>query len=516
RPANFAQPTYLSPASDERSQRQMSITNPGQYSPPETSASIAPPEEQPPSVQQPATSSLSTAPGLSSTVGRDANVQPVSAQRQVPLVETTKPTPAANANDMSTSAATEQVAVTSTTAIQSTAVSSTPTPTSPQRNPTNVQEQRPSAHASRVHQILGKLGLSKLASKSTMPSISEEASEDAETEAFLAKYKSAPRRDLPKSQTKPTLPSPEPTQTKGNASRSLMDDIMAGFGRSMISKSSQKQVSAAAQAATRPRPPSTNAPNTPATVPSTHNRSLPLVAGRQTGPNPTRPSLVVGTSRYVVASPTGRAPATVPTTGKVPSTPPAVLPTQKASIPLVAGRKTGPKLHLPSSVVGPGRQVAASPSSGAPSTVSATGKVNGPSGTISTQAGTPSDSGPQGTTDEPSDGAMDGVESGRRAVKGSRRVARAMARMGVTWQTVQQKAQHTQAALDVAQINAAASTTAGSLERDIEELRSREWHAAQPSPPPEAIPYIRIDEEPFEGDENDDYAVIDWILRRED
>ncbi|KAG8937396.1 hypothetical protein FRC00_006182 [Tulasnella sp. 408] len=111
---------------------------------------------------------------------------------------------------------------------------------------------------------------------------------------------------------------------------------------------------------------------------------------------------------------------------------------------------------------------------------------------------------------------MDGVESGRRALKGSRRVARAMARMGLTWQTVQQKAQETQAALDLAQINAAASTTASSLERDIEEVRSREWHAAQPPPPPEAIPYISLDEEPFEGDENDDYAVIDWILRRED
>ncbi|KIO17634.1 hypothetical protein M407DRAFT_32675, partial [Tulasnella calospora MUT 4182] len=211
------------------------------------------------------------------------------------------------------------------------------------------------------------------------------------------------------------------------------------------------------------------------------------------------------------ASPSGRAPSTVSATDKVPSTSPT-------SLPVPAGRQPGPKPTPLFSVVRTGRQAAASPSSRAPSTLSATDIVNGPPGSIPTQAETPSEAGPHVSNHEIPEAAMDGVESRRRAIQGSRRVARAMAKTKVTWQMVQQKARQTQAALEAAQLNAAASNPPSSLQS--EELRlSQQWHVAQPPPPPEAMAYININEEEYEGageeydgDPDDIDAQTAWAL----
>ncbi|KIO32164.1 hypothetical protein M407DRAFT_18968 [Tulasnella calospora MUT 4182] len=143
------------------------------------------------------------------------------------------------------------------------------------------------------------------ASKSTKPSISDEASEESEAEVFLAKVASRPSRDPPQSQKKPSPPPPssEPKQTKGIASRLLMDDIMAGFGRSTIPRSSQKQVPAASP----PLSAALNAFGTSPTAQSTHHRSLIVIAGRKPATKPTAPASVVGTGRQVAASPSSRA-----------------------------------------------------------------------------------------------------------------------------------------------------------------------------------------------------------------
>ncbi|KAG8913944.1 hypothetical protein FRC01_004298 [Tulasnella sp. 417] len=334
-----------------------------------------------------------------------------STQRQAPLVQSA-PTSNANANSNSTVA--EQVTVPWTSATRSTAGPSTRTSTSPATNSTATQEQVRNAHASRVHQVLGKLGLSNPASKSTTPARTEE-SEEAEAAALIAHLNSTARRNPPESHKKPLLlrPPSEPKATKGSASRSLMDDIMAGFGR------------------------------------STNSRSSPSV---------------VGAGRQVAAWPSGRAPSTTLTTPNVLGLSPAIPSTPNTSLPVVAGRQPGPQPTQPSPA-GTSRQVAACPFGRAPSTVSGAGNVNGLS-----------------------EDAMDGVESGARVVKGSRRVER-LAKMGVNWQGVQQQAQQTQSALDMARSNAAALA---SRELNAEELRSasERWHAAQPPPPPEALPYI--------------------------
>ncbi|KAG8931784.1 hypothetical protein FRC01_000813 [Tulasnella sp. 417] len=193
-------------------------------------------------------------------------------------------------------------------------------------------------------------------------------------------------------------------------------------------------------------------------------------------------SSVVETSRQVAAWPSGRAPSTTSTTPKTLSASPAILSTTNGPLPFVAGGQTGPNLTGPSSVVGPSRQVAASPSGRAPSTASAAGKVNGSPGRIVIQAGAPSEAVPHGPSCEPSGGAMDGVESGPRAIRGSRRVDR-LTKMGLGWQVVQQQAQQAQAA---------ALAPTSSRELNERELRaaSERWHAAQPPPPPEALPYI--------------------------
>ncbi|KAG8916938.1 hypothetical protein FRC01_002771 [Tulasnella sp. 417] len=191
---------------------------------------------------------------------------------------------------------------------------------------------------------------------------------------------------------------------------------------------------------------------------ATRSTARPSTATQTSPPTNSRSSpSVVGAGRQVAAWPSGRAPSTTSTTPNVLSTSPAIPSTANAAFPVVAGRQPGPKPTQPSPAE-TSRQAAACSFGRAPSTVSGAGKVNGPS-----------------------EDAMDGVESGARVVKGSRRVER-LAKMGVTWQGVQQQAQQTQAAL----------AATGSRELNAEELRSasEKWHAAQPPPPPEALPYI--------------------------
>ncbi|KIO15551.1 hypothetical protein M407DRAFT_34857 [Tulasnella calospora MUT 4182] len=146
---------------------------------------------------------------------------------------------------------------------------------------------------------------SQYARFSRSPGACDEASEESEAEVFLAKVASRPSRDPPQSQKKPSPPPPssEPKQTKGIASRLLMDDIMAGFGRSTIPRSSQKQVPAASP----PLSAALNAFGTSPTAQSTHHRSLIVIAGRKPATKPTAPASVVGTGRQVAASPSSRA-----------------------------------------------------------------------------------------------------------------------------------------------------------------------------------------------------------------
>ncbi|KAG8922340.1 hypothetical protein FRC01_014167 [Tulasnella sp. 417] len=286
---------------------------------------------------------------------------------------------------------------------------------------------------------------------------------------------------------------------------------MAGFRRSTNSNSSSTQVTAPTHSTAKQPSAPANALSTSTAAQSTHRRSDFAVAGRH-------PPSVARASREVAASLSSRAPATIPATANAPSTPPTGLPTKRATLPVVAGRQLGPKPNLSSSAAGTRRQVAAWPAGRAPSTVSAAGEVNGPPRGRLTQAHTSSEAVPHGATGEPADAAMDGVESGQRAIRGSRRVARLMRATGTNWQTVQRQAQQTQTALDTAQSNATAWAGMSSRERDEEELRteSQRWHAAQPLPPPEALRYINIDEEVYTGDPDDEAAYLDWLLRLED
>ncbi|KIO31436.1 hypothetical protein M407DRAFT_133497 [Tulasnella calospora MUT 4182] len=147
-----------------------------------------------------------------------------------------------------------------------------------------------------------------------------------------------------------------------------MDDIMAGFRGPTKEKSSQQQVAVAVNPLAQPRPAvKTTLHTSPAVLPKLQ-RSTPVVADRQPGPQSTLPRHL-GTGSEVVA--------------------------QLGSVIL---------------------------SSNAPSTVPATGKVNGPPVGNPIQVELPFEAAPPGTTLESSDAAMDGVEPGR-MVKGSRRVA---------------------------------------------------------------------------------------------
>ncbi|KAG8910915.1 hypothetical protein FRC00_007339 [Tulasnella sp. 408] len=268
------------------------------------------------------------------------------------------------------------------------------------------------------------------------PAVRNEASEEAEAKAFFAQLKTS--RPPVKSHPKPT-PSPsssEPKRTKGAAARSLMDDIMAGFRNATKGKPSE-QVAMAVDPPTQSRPvPTTTVHASPNVLPKPP-LCTPVVAGRQPGPQPTPPHHV-GTGSEATA-PGG-------------------------------------------SMIPPSR----APSSAGIQTI---GKVNGPSAGSQVRVGFTSGATPSGTA---SGGAMDGVESGRRAVKGSRRVVQAIARTGWTLETAQQKTREAQAAQDLENNIEVAPPPASSLKTFEERAKSSAWHAAQPPPPPEAMPYIGV------------------------
>ncbi|KAG8944337.1 hypothetical protein FRC04_001996 [Tulasnella sp. 424] len=98
--------------------------------------------------------------------------------------------------------------------------------------------------------------------------------------------------------------------------------------------------------------------------------------------------------------------------------------------------------------------------------------------------------------------AMDGIVNGQPAVKGSRRVARAMAKTGLTWQTIQQNAQDSQSALEreLKELSSVPVPITGAAMYQ-EAVRSGAWHAAQPPPPPDAIAFIRAT---LNDDDDDD------------
>ncbi|KAG9020132.1 hypothetical protein FS837_008572, partial [Tulasnella sp. UAMH 9824] len=100
--------------------------------------------------------------------------------------------------------------------------------------------------------------------------------------------------------------------------------------------------------------------------------------------------------------------------------------------------------------------------------------VSGPSSHVS--AAPPSENVPHKTSSAPSTIAPGGEQSGqKRAIKGTRRVAKAVAKTGLTWQIVQQRAREAQATSDLSQVNAAA----GSL------------NSTQPSEPSEEEPTVK-------------------------
>ncbi|KAG9042141.1 hypothetical protein FS837_011240 [Tulasnella sp. UAMH 9824] len=268
------------------------------------------------------------------------------------------------------------------------------------------------------------------------PAVRDEASKEAGVKAFFAQLKTS--RAPAKSQPKPTPPprSSEPKQTKGSAARSLMDDLMAGFRSATKGKPSQQPVPMAVDPPAQPHPVATTTLHASlAVLPKLPRRTTPLVAGRQPGPQLTPPHHV-GTGSE----------ATAPGGSMIP---PSEAPST-AGIPTI-------------------------------------GKVKGPSAGKQVQAGFTSGAAPSGTA---SDAAMDGVESGR-AVKGSRRATRAIARAGWSLETAQQKTREAQAAQDVENSIEAALAPASSL-RALEKAKSSAWHAAQPPPPPEAMPYIAV------------------------
>ncbi|KIO31374.1 hypothetical protein M407DRAFT_19520 [Tulasnella calospora MUT 4182] len=223
---DVVRPTQDSPASDER----ILDTNPGRNSAPVISVSTASSELPPPPAQSLPNSRLHKAEGPSSVADGDRDMEPVPTQGLVSLIKSTQTAPASSPAAISSSTVAVQVPVPSTPAMKSTAGPSTTTPTSPLRTPTRAQDQVPNAHASRVHQVLARFRVSKPASKSTQRSINDETSEEAEAAAYLARI--ASHREPPKPQDKPSHPPPQshPKQTKGSASRSLMDNLMAGFG----------------------------------------------------------------------------------------------------------------------------------------------------------------------------------------------------------------------------------------------------------------------------------------------
>ncbi|KAG8907028.1 hypothetical protein FRC00_012194, partial [Tulasnella sp. 408] len=281
-------------------------------------------------------------------------------------------------------------------------------------------------HAARLHQVLGKWGLSKQASRSSQPAASDP--EEAEALAFFAdlKKKAAPAQPPVKAKPKPApLPSPsEPIPTKGSAARTLMDDIMAGFRGVTKPKPSQQQAPPAACPSTRPDPAAKNPPRSSLVMQSPSSG----VAAREGGPRSAPPHYIENGSE--VSAPSGSA------------------------------------IH-----------------SVAPSAVPMPSKVSGPSGRIS--AAPPSEVVPHKTASEPSTITTGGGQSGQeRAIKGTRRVAKAVIKTGLTWQIVQQRAREAQAASDLDQVNATAPTPAGSPP-------SLGRNSTQPSEPAEEEPVVK-------------------------
>ncbi|KAG8893091.1 hypothetical protein FRC01_013778, partial [Tulasnella sp. 417] len=182
----------------------------------------------------------------------------------------------------------------------STAGPSTPTQ-SPQSSSTPGQGQPTQTHAARLHQALSKWGSSKQASKISQRAVGEGASEEADAEALVAKYKATAHPPVQTSNPRSLPNPPEPKRTKGSAARSLMDDLMAGFRGATKPTASRQQAPAVAHPPTQPNPSTPNHPPSSFVV----QNSPPVVAGRQSGPRPIPPQHIgIGSG---VAAPGGSA-----------------------------------------------------------------------------------------------------------------------------------------------------------------------------------------------------------------
>ncbi|KAG9043885.1 hypothetical protein FS837_009031 [Tulasnella sp. UAMH 9824] len=329
-----------------------------------------------------------------------------------------------------------QAATPSTTTTSSAAGPSTPT-SSTSSHPTPEDVQPTATHAAHLHRVLGKWGLPKQASNPPPPAVPNEASKEAEVKSFFAMLKASRPPVQPQPKPTPSPSSSKPRQTKGEAARSLMDDLMAGFRSATKGKPSQQQVAMAVDPPAQSRPVlTTTATHVSFAVPPKLPRSTPVVAGRQPRPQPTPPHHVGTGSEATAPGGSMISPSEAPST---------------AGIPTI-------------------------------------GKVNGPSSGSQVQVGFTSGAAVSGMA---SDTAMDGVESGR-AIKGSRKAARAIARTGWTLETAQQKTREVQIAQDVEHNIEVAPPPASSLRAFEERVKSSAWHAAQPPPPPEAMAYIGV------------------------
>ncbi|KAG9043882.1 hypothetical protein FS837_009028 [Tulasnella sp. UAMH 9824] len=332
-----------------------------------------------------------------------------------------------------------------------TATSSTTEPTTPtlsaRSDGTAEQDQPTQRHAAHLHEVLGKWGLSKQASKSSQPAVSDP--EEAEAEAYFANLRNKAAGPPPiKAKSNPAyLPSlSEPKPTKGSAARSLMDDIMAGFQGMTKPRPSQQPTPPAAHPQTKPYSAARNPPRS-WFVPQGPS---PAVVARQTGPQSAPPHCIGNGSGMSASSGSVNSPSRAP--------------------PAVPNIGNGSGMSAPGGSVIPHGQ--ALPAAPMPS------KVSGPSGHVS--AAPPSDNVPHKTTSEPSTIAPGGERSGQeRAIKGTRRVAKAVVKTGLTWQIVQQRAREAQAASDLDQLNAAARIPAGSL------------NSTQPPEPLEEEPIVK-------------------------
>ncbi|KAG8942973.1 hypothetical protein FRC00_011466, partial [Tulasnella sp. 408] len=352
-------------------------------------------QEGPPAQTSFPNSRLDTAP-QSERPTKDAQHEENGAtQLQVTPIQS--PESASTSTGTATSIVPLPVATPSPTATSWTAGLTTPT-LSTRGDLTPEEGQPPQTHAARLHQVLGKWGLSKRASKSSQPAASDP--EEVEALAFFANLKNKAAAQPPV-KAKSTLPS-EPMSAKGTAARSLMEDIMAGF-RGVTKPKSSQQAPAVAHPQNKPEPAVINYPRSSFVV----QGPSPAGAGRQTGPRSVPPHYVGGGSE--VSAPSG-----------------SVILTSRA-----------------------------------PSAVPIPSKVSGPSGRLPNPTAPSSETVPHTTTSKPSTAAPVGGQSGlERAIKGTRRVAKAVIKTGLTWQIVQQRAREAQTASD--QVNEAAPTPTGS------------------------------------------------------